>query len=740
MEGARSQTGPARDAVVDEHRRLCGVGVQGGGQPAEVPAVAQREQRQHPDRGVLGGVQRTGCPMSIESGLLQRVLRQAPPHCAGAQLGGWQVEVDALEHLAGPDAQYLVAGHPVGDLDPPVADRDLVPLRRLQGLDHLQIGVGPWTGRQVGRTRVLDQGHVRIEVQDGHPQHTALVQVDRTGVHLPVGPHLIDVTDHLPRLRIDDTHRRPTGTPQADLGSRPVAPGPEVAVITPAQAPGGDVLGQQPGGIHAEPPLGFLVVQGCLLAGAAQVRREQDRVAGVDDRLLGRPGEQLPGMGDQEVIERILLRDQHRRCRLAPPPGTPDPLPERSGRPRPAGQHHRVEARDVDAELQRLRRGHPPQGPVPQPRLQGAPVLGQVAGPIGGDRPGQGLSLRVMLIGEPFPRDGCDHLGGLPAPGEGQGLYPRCHEGCQQVGRLLQGRAAPLAVLLERWQPQAEVQRAVGRAVDDDLGDRDAGQRSSVGARVADGRRRQQEPRVGAVALEQTPEPSQYQCDVAAEHPACHMGLVDDDHAATVQHIGPPLVRAEQGGVQEIGVGHDPVGTATHRLPFRPGGVAVEDRRPQPRQPQLSERAQLVVRQRLGRRQLQDHGAIVGGQHLQRGELEAEALARGRARRQDHMLAVTDPAQRLCLVGPQLGDPDLLQSCSQDGRQVGRDRHRAGGACGEPFEVDEPAVGCVLRCEDHPRAVAGVRGRRARRGAREHFQHVAWIDPGTSPHSGRAGR
>ncbi len=49
---------PAGVAVVDEDRRAPRLGVEVGGQPADVPAVAHRDQRQHRDLRVLGRVQR----------------------------------------------------------------------------------------------------------------------------------------------------------------------------------------------------------------------------------------------------------------------------------------------------------------------------------------------------------------------------------------------------------------------------------------------------------------------------------------------------------------------------------------------------------------------------------------------------------------------------------------------------------------------------------------------------------
>src|SRR5699024_6918723 len=57
---ALGEAGAARRPVVDEDRRLAGVLVPGGGEPAGVPAVAGGQQRQPGDGRVVGGVQPPG--------------------------------------------------------------------------------------------------------------------------------------------------------------------------------------------------------------------------------------------------------------------------------------------------------------------------------------------------------------------------------------------------------------------------------------------------------------------------------------------------------------------------------------------------------------------------------------------------------------------------------------------------------------------------------------------------------
>ena len=58
--GALREADAAGVAVVDEDRRLVGLPVPGGGETADVPAVAHGVERQDGDERVLGGVQRAG--------------------------------------------------------------------------------------------------------------------------------------------------------------------------------------------------------------------------------------------------------------------------------------------------------------------------------------------------------------------------------------------------------------------------------------------------------------------------------------------------------------------------------------------------------------------------------------------------------------------------------------------------------------------------------------------------------
>src|SRR6478735_5073629 len=84
-EAALGEAGSARVAVVDEDGELAGVRMDRGRHTADVPAVAGREERQQPDRAVLGRVGGPGQVGPGEPGLGQRVLRHRPPDRGRAQ-------------------------------------------------------------------------------------------------------------------------------------------------------------------------------------------------------------------------------------------------------------------------------------------------------------------------------------------------------------------------------------------------------------------------------------------------------------------------------------------------------------------------------------------------------------------------------------------------------------------------------------------------------------------------------
>ena len=89
-------------------------------------------------------------------------------------------------------------------------------------------------------------------------------------------------------------------------------------------------------------------------------------------------------MVHQVGVQRVVAGDQHDQRALAAPARAAGLLPERRHGARKAGQHHRVQTRDVDAQFQRVGGGQPAQFAVGQRAFQRAPVLGEITGPVGG--------------------------------------------------------------------------------------------------------------------------------------------------------------------------------------------------------------------------------------------------------------------------------------------------------------------------------------------------------------------
>src|SRR5690606_39656486 len=91
------------------------------------------------------------------------------------------------------------------------------------------------------------------------------------------------------------------------------------------------------------------------------------------------------GMGDDVLVERAAARDEHAERGLPTASHASDLLPEARERPGIAGQHGCVEAPDVDAEFERVRRNDRAYLPGTQPRLDLAAFLGEVARPVASD-------------------------------------------------------------------------------------------------------------------------------------------------------------------------------------------------------------------------------------------------------------------------------------------------------------------------------------------------------------------
>src|SRR5262249_2562470 len=93
---------------------------------------------------------------------------------------------------------------------------------------------------------------------------------------------------------------------------------------------------------------------GRLPSGRADARVEDPRVGVVEDRRLDAAREEGIRLLREELVERVLARDEDRQAAIASPGPSPL-LAQRRDRPGESDRDRAVEKTDVDAELERVR-------------------------------------------------------------------------------------------------------------------------------------------------------------------------------------------------------------------------------------------------------------------------------------------------------------------------------------------------------------------------------------------------
>ena len=188
--------------------------------------------------------------------------------------------------------------------------------------------------------------------------------------------------------------------------------------------------------------------------------------------------------------------------------------------------------------------------------------------------------------------------------------------------------------------------------------------------RVRDRRAGEQDARLGPVRGGDAAQASQDVRDVRAEHAAVHVRLVDDDDGEVREDVRPRVVVREDPDVEHVGVREDEVRPPADGGALVAGRVAVVDRGTHPlAQPELGDRAGLVLRQRLRGVEVDRARLRVAAEHVERRQVEAQRLARRRAGGDDRR-AVPRALQRLGLVRVQLLDPGGCQCVAQRGVQL----------------------------------------------------------------------
>ncbi len=424
--------------------------------------------------------------------------------------------------------------------------------------------------------------------------------------------------------------------------------------------------------------------------------RRAEHVPGVDllverieDRRLDGPVEELVRMAAEELVERVLAGDVEREPAPAPA-GPPPHLAQRCDRAGERDADRGVERADVDPQLQRVGGHDAEQLALDEPALQLAPLLRRVAGAVGRDPRGQLAAPGVLQRELREARDQLDRLARLHEHDRARAVADQLG---QQVGGLGQRGAARRELLIDdRRVPHRHGPLRARRAVALDHGHvRQSGQSLGQLARVGDRRAGEQEARLGPVGGGDPAQPPQHVRDVGAEDAAVDVRLVDHDDGEVGEHVGPGPVVGQDPEMQHVGVGEDHVRAPADLGALLARRVAVVDRGPRALHAERLERARLVLRERLGRVEVERAGARVAAERVERRQLEAERLAARRAGRDDRR-AGPGRVQRLRLVRPEPVDAALAQRLGDLGMQLlgQRDRTRRAAVLGRLH--DQPLV------------------------------------------------
>ena len=183
---------------------------------------------------------------------------------------------------------------------------------------------------------------------------------------------------------------------------------------------------------------------------------------------------------------------------------------------------------------------------------------------------------------------------------------------------------------------------------------------------------------------------------MGAEDAAVDMRLVDHDIAEVLEDVTPTVVLREDSHVEHVGVGQDHVRPLADLPTSLRLGIAVVDRGAEARQAKRSERARLILGERLGGIQVEGAKLRLGCERGENGEVEGKRLPAGRPGGDDDVLAAGGCVHGLGLVAVETSKPELLQSRSHPWVQAFWDRHDVrsasrdlGGVCnllpGEEF-------------------------------------------------------
>ena len=355
-------------------------------------------------------------------------------------------------------------------------------------------------------------------------------------------------------------------------------------------------------------------------------------------------------MRHHELVERRAGRHQHRRRCAGPAARASGLLPQGRDGPRVPGEHGRVQRADVHAELERVRRHHAEHVTRAQALLDRAAPRREVSAAVAADDPGV-----AGAILEPGADRGQQHLRRQPALREHDRGDLLAQEPERQPRRLAEIRRADAELGVDDRRVVAEERLLPARrAALGDLVHGLAAEPFGQLARIGDRGRRHDESRRRAIVPTDAMQPAHEIGDVAAEHAAVRVELVDDHITQIFEELGPSWVMRQDARMQHVGIGQDQIGASAHGTARILRRIAVVREHPElgQRFRQLFQLRELILRERLRRKQIQDPRVAVVEQTLERRQVVAEGLAGGRRRDHDDVLAARDrlPGARLVSV------------------------------------------------------------------------------------------
>ncbi len=413
-------------------------------------------------------------------------------------------------------------------------------------------------------------------------------------------------------------------------------------------------------------------------------------------------------MVDDVLVDRRTGGDEDGDARSLPSTGATELLPRRRDRTRIAGQDRHVQAADVDAQLERIRRDDAEDLAVAQTAFDRPPLGGQVAAAIAAYP-----AARPVALAQRLAETGQQDLDRHPRPAEDDRLATGAQEGQRPALGERRRRAACAAGRLHDGRvDQQDVALAGGCAVPVDQSGGSARQHRRQLRGVPDGGRATDDDRPAAVVGADPQKPAQDVGHVAAEHAPVRVELVDHDHLQLLEQLEPLGVVGEDRRVEHVRVGHDDLPGGAHRRADRGRRVAVVGRgddRQAGCAGEFAELGYLVLPERLGREQEQPAGGGILRDGLERRQGVAQGLARCRRGDHDDVLTGVDGIDRLELVGVQPLDLATREAADDALVEPGRHVGVRGLARRDDLVVDDAAGerGLLQQALENRRGVGG---------------------------------